>query len=133
MTRKCLSLALVGLMLCGVNLQIISAQTRTDNAVEKIKTNVAKRGTGKKSKVVVKMKDGTKIKGYISQKGEDSFDLTNIKTNQTTTVAYREVAQVKKPGLSTGAKIAIGVGIGVAVTAVVLAVAVGQALDNFKF
>ncbi len=133
MFRKCLSVALVGLMFYGVNLQIVFAQTNPDNALEKIKTNVSRRGTGEKSKVVVKMKDGTKLKGYISQTGEDSFNLTDSKTKQTNAVAYRDVAQVKKQGLSTGAKIALGVGIAVAATAVVLAVAVGQAQkDLFK-
>ncbi|MDQ3061650.1 MAG: hypothetical protein M3R14_02155 [Acidobacteriota bacterium] len=126
MIKKCLSLVFIGLMLYGVNLQIISAQTNTDNALEKIKTDVYRRGTGEKSKVVVKMKDGTKRKGFISQTGEDSFDLTDSKTKQTTAVAYRDVEQVKKQGLSTGAKIAIGVGIA-AVAAVVIAVAIGQA------
>ena len=126
MIKKCLSLVFIGLMLYGVNLQIISAQSNTDNALEKIKTDVSKRGAGEKSKVVVKMKDGTKRKGFISQTGEDSFDLTDSKTKQTTAVAYRDVEQVKKQGLSTGAKIAIGVGIA-AVAAVVIAVAIGQA------
>ncbi len=130
MIRKCLSLALVGLMLCGVNLQNISAQTRADNAVEKIKTDVHRRGTGEKSKAVVKMKDGTKLKGYISQTGEDSFDLTNSKTKQTTAIAYRDVAQVKKQGLSKGAKIAIGVGIAAAVTVSLIGVAIGRGLSG---
>ena len=71
------------------------------------------------------------MKGFISQTGEDSFDLTDSKTKQTTAIAYRDVAQVKKPGLSTGAKVLIGVGIGVAVSAVVIGIAVGGALDNF--
>ncbi len=130
MFKKCLSLVLVGLMLYGANLQIISAQTNTDNVVEKVKTDVFRRGTGEKSKVVVKMKDGTKMKGYISQTGEDSFDLTDSKTKQTTAVAYRDVAQVKKQGLSKGAKIALGIGIAAAVTVVVLGVAISNAADD---
>ncbi len=124
MIRKCLSLTLVGLMLCGINFQTIFAQPGTDNALEKIKTDVSLRGTGEKSKVVVSMKNGARIKGYISQADDDSFDLTNAKTKQTTTVSYGDVAQVKKQGLSTGAKIAIGVGIAAAVTVVVLVIAV---------
>ena len=124
MFKKCLSLALVGLMLYGANLQIISAQTNTDNALEKIKTDVSRRGTGEKSKVVVKLKNGTNLKGFISQTGEDSFDLVDSRTKQTTAIAYRDVAQVKKQGLSTGAKVAIGVGIAAAVTVVVLVIAV---------
>ena len=130
MFKKCLSLVLVGLMLYGANLQIISAQTNTDNVVEKVKTDVFRRGTGEKSKVVVKMKDGTKMKGYISQTGEDSFDLTDSKTKQTTAVAYGDVAQVKKQGLSKGAKIALGIGIAAAVTVVVLGVAINNAADD---
>ncbi len=132
MFRKCLSFALVGLMLYGVNLQTIFAQSSADNALEKIKTDVYRRGTGEKSKIVVKMKDGTKLKGYISQTLENSFDLTNAKTKQTTTVLYRDVAQIKKQGLSTGVKIAIGVGIAAAaVIAIVIGVAAKDPLSGF--
>jgi len=130
MIKKCLSTVFIGLMICGVNLQIVSAQTNTDNSVEKVKTDVFKRGTGEKSKVVVKMKDGTKRKGFISQAGEGSFDLTDSKTKQTIAIAYRDVAQVKKQGLSKGAKIAIGVGIAAAVTVAVIGVAIGRGLSG---
>ncbi len=126
MIKKCLSMALLGLTLLFTNLQLINAQTNTGNnaaTVEKIKANVTKRGTGEKARVNVKMLNGTKMKGFISQAGDDSFTLTDSKTKQTSTLAYSDVAQVKKQGLSTGAKILIGVGVGVAVTAVVLAVA----------
>jgi hypothetical protein len=44
--------------------------------------------------------------------------FTDRKSGTTTTVAYADVVEVKKPGLSTGAKIAIAVGIGVGVLAV---------------
>ncbi len=125
MIKKCLSVALLGLMFLSTNLQLINAQTSTGNntaAVEKIKANVTKRGTGEKARVNVKMLNGTKMKGFISQAADDSFTLTDSKTRQTSTLAYSDVAQVKKQGLSTGAKILIGVGIGVAVTAVIIAV-----------
>ena len=132
MIKKCLSVALLGLTLLFTNLQLINAQTNTGNnaaTVEKIKANVTKRGTGEKARVNVKMLNGTKMKGFISQVGEDSFTLTDSKTKQTSTLAYSDVAQVKKQGLSTTSKILIGVGVGVAVTAVVLAVA----LRNLEF
>ncbi len=133
MLRKSLSMALLGLTLLFTNLQLINAQTNTGNnaaTVEKIKANVTKRGTGEKARVNVKMLNGTKMKGFISQAGDDSFTLTDSKTKQTSTLAYSDVAQVKKQGLSTGAKILIGVGVGVAVTAVVLAVGLRN-LDFF--
>jgi hypothetical protein len=125
MMKKCLSVAFIGLMLLFTNLQLINAQTSTSNntaAVEKIKAKVNKRGIGEKARVNVKMLNGTKVKGFISQTTEDSFTLTDSKTKQTSTLAYSDVAQVKGTGLSTTSKILIGVGIGVAVTAVVIAV-----------
>ena len=133
MLKKSLSMALLGLTLLFTNLQLINAQTNPGNnaaTVEKIKANVTKRGTGEKARVNVKMLNGTKMKGFISQAGDDSFTLTDSKTKQTSTLAYSDVAQVKKQGLSTGAKILIGVGVGVAVTAVVLAVGLRN-LDFF--
>ena len=126
MFKKCLSVAFIGLLLFSTNLQSISAQTNTGNntvTTDKIKANVTKRGTGEKARVNVKMLNGTKMKGFISQAGEDSFTLTDSKTKQISTVAYSDVAQVKGTGLSTTSKILIGVGVGVAVTAVVIAVA----------
>ncbi len=124
MIKKCLSVAFIGLMLLFTNLQLINAQTSTGNnaaTVEKIKANVTKRGTGEKARVNVKMLNGTKMKGFISQAGDDSFTLTDSKTKQTSTLAYSDVAQVKGTGLSTTSKILIGVGVGIAITVVVLA------------
>lgn len=133
MIKRCLPAALIGLMLLITNLQPINAQISADSrdaAINKIKANVTKRGIGEKARVNVKMLNGTKMKGYISQAGNDSFTLTDSKTKQTSTLAYSDVAQVKGTGLSKGAKILIGVGVGAAITAVVLAVAVDRALDN---
>jgi sRNA-binding regulator protein Hfq len=118
-------------MLLFTNFQSIKAQTNNGgNAanVEKIKANVTRRGTGEKASVNVKMLNGTKMKGFISQVGDDSFTLTDSKTKQTSSLAYSDIAQVKGTGLSTGAKTLIGVGVGVAITAVVLAV-VARNLD----
>jgi hypothetical protein len=126
MIKKSLTVVLIALMLLFNNLQSVTAQTRTVNdaaTINKIKANVSKRGTGEKARVNVKMLNGTKMKGFISQTGEDSFTLADSKTKQTSTLAYSDIAQVKKQGMSTGTKILIGVGVGVAVTAVVLAIA----------
>ncbi len=127
MIKKCLSVALLGLMLLFTNLQLVNAQMSASNNaadVEKIKANVTKRGTGEKARVKVKMLNGTKMKGFISQAGADSFTLSDSKTKETSTLAYSDVAQVKGTGLSTTSKILISVGVGVAITAVVIGVAV---------
>jgi len=133
--KKCVLLVFIGLLMFATNAETISAQTKSDNSastVEKIKTNVLRRGIGEKKRVRIKMLDGTKMKGYISQTGEDSFNLTDSKTKQTTTVAYRDVAQVKGQGLSNGAKIVIGVGIAAAVTVSLIGVSIGRGLGNIR-
>lgn len=68
---------------------------------------------------------------YISQAIENSFDLTDAETKEITTIPYRDVAQVKRQGVSRGAKIAIGVGIAAAVTGLVLTLPVKKALGSF--
>jgi hypothetical protein len=117
MIKKRLYLALICMSLVTANLSFVSAQTQTD--ITKIKTAVQKRGTGEKKRVEVKMLDGTKLKGYISEAGEDSFTLVDSKTKQSTTIAYGDVAKVKNR-LSKGDKIAIGVVIGAAAAVAVV-------------
>ncbi len=132
MFRKYFVLTLVGLMLYGVHPQTTLGRTRTDNELEKVKTEVRKRGTGPESKVVVTLKDGRKVQGYISQILDDSFDLTDPKTKQPNTIPYRDVAKVKRQGWSNGAKVALGIGIGAAVvTAVVLGAVAKKGLSGF--
>ena len=121
MMKKYLSFALICLLLITANASLVSAQTDKDAALTaKIKTTVAERGTGEKKRVEVKKRDGTKLKGYISQADEDSFTLTDSKTKQSTEIAYADVAKVKNRS-SKGDKIAlIALGSAAAVVAVVL-------------
>ncbi len=133
MLKSLLSFALAALLIHATNAMPVLAFSRTGQAespAEKVKAEVAKRGTGKKARVTVKLHDGSKLKGYISQAGEDSFTLTDAKTGQTTTLAYRDVTQVKKRGgLSLGAK--IGIGLGVAAGAMAILYAIGCHDDPF--
>lgn len=124
MLKRLLSIGLVVLLLLAGDLLFVPGSANGSQgespAVEKIKAAIAKRGTGPKAKVAVKLKDNTKLKGYISQAGNDSFTLTDSKTGQVRTLAYADVTEVKKPGgLSLAAKIGIGVGIAVGVLAIV--------------
>ena len=132
MIKKYLSIVLVGLLVFGASSTLIFAQTKTENNdsnVEKIKAKILKRGTGEKKKIKVKMLDGTKMKGYISQAGEDSFTLTDSKTKQSTVIAYRDVSDVYS-GWSTMSKIGVGVGIAAAATLTVLYIAFQNATRN---
>ena len=123
MIKKYLSVAFVCLSLVTANFSLISSQTRTDKdaaSIAKIKAYIAKRGTGENKRVEVKMLDGTKLKGYVSQSDENSFTLIDSKTNQSVQIAYGDVAQLKKAG-PNGDRIALWIIGGAAgVAAVVL-------------
>jgi len=79
--------------------------------VAKIKLELQKRGIGERARVKVMIRDKTQVKGYVSQIGDDSFQVSDKKTGRVTTLAYQEVDRLQKQGLSTGAKVAIGAGV----------------------
>jgi hypothetical protein len=79
--------------------------------VEKARMEIQKRGLGEKSRVTVRLRDRTEVKGYISQVEADTFQVTDWKSGQVTTVAYQDVTRIRGGGISTGAKIAIGAGV----------------------
>jgi hypothetical protein len=72
--------------------------------------SILKLGIGERARVEVKLRDDSRLKGYVSAAGADSFTVTDAKTGASTVLAYRDVAQVKKPGngLSTMTKVLIG-------------------------
>jgi hypothetical protein len=125
MINRCLSLLFIGLMIFSASSQTLRAQTGAgdDSArTAKVKAAVLKRGVNAEKKVNVKLPGGAKLKGFISRVGDDSFTLTDSKTRQANTLAYRDVAKVSGNGLSIGAKIGIGVGVLAAVMFVALVV-----------
>ena len=114
MFKKVLSLALVGFLLSVAGLRLVYAGSKEEKATrfaEKVKEGISKLGTGAESRIEVKLRDKTKLKGYVSEAGEDSFVIVDEKTGATSTVTYPQVKQVKGNNLSTAAEIALGVGI----------------------
>jgi hypothetical protein len=104
--RKVLSVVLMGLLVtagCGGALAQSSRQAEA-RALEKVKAKVARLGVGEKARAQIKLRSGQKIKGYLSSAGQNDFTLTELKSGATTTVAYADVVEVKKPGLSRGKK-----------------------------
>ena len=99
---------MVGFLLNVTGVSSAYAGTRF---AEKVKAGIGKLGTGTDARIEVKLRDKTKLKGYISEAGEDSFVVVDEKTGAASTVAYSQVKQVKGNNLSTAAKIAIGVGV----------------------
>ena len=126
MISKFLSFTLFGLVIYGIGFQPVLAATGDDSKLEKIKCSVRELSKHDSPKVVVKMKNGTKIEGHISQVLDGSFDVVSTETRQTATILYGDVSSVKRQGWSKGSKIALGVGVAAAVTVAVIAGVVGK-------
>jgi hypothetical protein len=86
-------------------------------AVEKIKSEIGKLGTGPDAEIEVRA-GGEKLKGYILRTDRDEVLIVQAKSGKVTSVFYPQVKTVKGQNLATGAKIAIGVGIVVGVLVV---------------
>lgn len=127
MSKKLLVLIIVGLVL---NLSFLNstalASSKEEKLTAKVKSGINKLGIGKDSKVSVKLKDSTKIKGYISEISEDGFTVVDEKTSLEETISFPSVKQVKGNNLSKGAKIAIGIGIAIAVIILIGVLAGGE-------
>ena len=94
----------------------------------KAKSEVQKRGAGKRSRVRVTLRNTTEVKGYISRIDADTSQVADRKSGQVTTIAYQDVTRIRGGGVFSGAKIAIVAGIGVA--AIVILVVLGQQLNH---
>jgi preprotein translocase subunit SecF len=114
MFKKILSLVLVGFLLnvAGVSFAYAGSKVEKETRfAETVKEGISKLGTGAEARIEVKLRDKTKLKGYVGEAGKDSFRIVDEKTGATSTVTYSQVKQVKGNNLSKGAKIAIGVGV----------------------
>ena len=132
MFRKLVTVLLVALMINLAGARLVYADSREEKEArftEKIKANLLKLGTGESTRVKVKLRDQTKLEGYISDAGAETFTVTNHKTGMATTLAYTQVKSVQGNNLSTGAKIAIGVGVAAAVIFIILWFTTGPGSD----
>jgi hypothetical protein len=114
MFKQVLSLVLVGFLLsvAGVGLAYAgSKEEKEARLAAKVKEGIRKLGTGPDARVEIKLRDKTKLIGYVSEAAEDSFVIVDDKTSATSRVTYPQVRQVKGNNLSTAAEIAIGVGV----------------------
>lgn len=117
--KKHLAIVLIGFVafLASARQTLAQSSGRDEaKASEKIKTKITKLGVGEKARAQIKLRSGQKMKGYVSSAGADEFSFTERDSGKTTTVAYADVLEVKRPGgLSKGTKIAIAAGIGGAI------------------
>ena len=132
MFRKLMTLLLVALVINVAGVRLANAESKEEKLArftEKVKANVLKLGTGESSRVKVKLRDKTKLEGYISDAAAETFTVTDRKTGLATTVAYPDVKSIQGNNLSTGAKIAIGIGIAATIIFIILWYTTGPGSD----
>lgn len=122
MSKKILTFFLIGLLF---NLTCYStAMANPEKEAKfaaKVKAEIAKLGTGTDARIKVKLRDKTKLKGYVSETNEDHFVVVNEKLGIATPVAYSKVKQVKGKNNLTEEEILIGIGIAVIIGVLIFA------------
>lgn len=108
----CALLSALLLQAAAANAFAKSDADREAERAAKVRTQLMKLGTGEDARVRVELRDKTKLEGYLSEVGADTFAVTDS-AGRTTTAAYPQVRKARGNNLSTGAKIGIGIGIGV--------------------
>ncbi len=114
--KKLLTMMVVCLVVSAVSVRPVAASSNAEKELRftgKVKLGIEKLGSGRDTRVEVKLRDKTRLKGYISEISENEFVVTDVKTGASNKVAYAEVKQIKGNNMSTGAKIAIGVAVAV--------------------
>jgi hypothetical protein len=121
MLKKICSVVLSALLLQAAAVTAAAATKAEKEArrAEKVRTQFARLGTGEDARVKVELRDKTKLEGFLSEAGLNTFAVTDA-SGKTTTVEYSQVKKAQGHNLSTGAKIAIGIGIGAAVTLLII-------------
>ena len=103
----------MALFLSFIGVPSVAAKTKEEKVAElasKVKREIAKLGTGRDAQVSVKLRDKTRLSGYVSKISEEAFFVTEAKTGTETEVPYPTVTQVKGNNLNKGAIVAISAG-----------------------
>ena len=121
MLKKICSALLAALLLQAAAAPAFAATDakKDSERAERVRAQLSKLGTGRDAVVRLELKDKTKIEGYLSEAGADSFTVTD-REGKATTVAYPQVKKAHGNNFSTGAKVAIGACVGAAVVLLIL-------------
>lgn len=98
MLRKFLSLFLMAALIGVASSSPAQAETKEEKAAaftQKVKAGIAQLGTGTDARVELKLRDKTKLKGWISETSETGFVVIEASNGKAVPVAYAEVAQVR--------------------------------------
>ena len=123
--RLLIVLSLVLSLACYPAVKANSNPEEDAKAAAKVKSALAKLGTGPHVRVEIKLRDKTKLKGYVSELGDEHFTLVQDKTGAVTEVAYPQVQKVKGKNRLTGETIG-----GIVIVAALLAVIGGLVIAH---
>src|SRR5262249_28677270 len=76
-----------------------AARAQQLDRTAKIKADVVKRLNKKEEHVKVRLRNGSQVKGYITQTSENGFTVADEKTHAGTEIAYADVANVEGRGM----------------------------------
>ena len=112
--------------------QSAGGQQPANEAAEaaKVKTEANRRLDKNENRVKIKLRNGSEVKGRITQTADNSFTLTDEKTGAKTDINYTDVQKLSGRGWSKKTKIAIGVGAAAATFAALFAYAVTHIWDD---
>jgi small nuclear ribonucleoprotein (snRNP)-like protein len=99
MLRQIAVLFIVSLMILAPCFKAVPSPAKTDDhppSESEIRELINKIGVGGTNKIKVELKNGTMLKGAVSQIDNASFSLfDNQKTHATTIIAYQDVKQIR--------------------------------------
>lgn len=75
---------------------------------EKVRRGIVRLGTGEQTRVAVRLRNGTRLKGYVSSAADETFTISDLNTGSKREVSYSDVAQVHGHNLTSNQKLAIG-------------------------
>jgi hypothetical protein len=131
--KKILTLALTLLLVQAQTgaVALAAVQSAKDaQTPDEVKVLVNRAGIGEKARVTLRLKDGTKRKGYVSEHRDNDFVLRDRKTDTPSTLAYADVSKISiDHGHSTARNTTLGVVIGVSAVLVVLGVLIASEFD----
>ena len=120
MTRRLLTLSLAFAILMTFFGPAVHGKKK-DETPDKIKTEVETRLRKKEERVKVNLRNGSQVKGRITQTSDSGFTVVEDKSGGRTDIAYADVSNVEGRGMSKTKKTFIGVGIAVGAFAALLA------------
>ena len=91
---------------------MMASPQQDDAKAAKVKAAIAKLGIGFEARVNLRLKDKTKLKGYVLEAKEDYFVVVDDETGASIDVAYSQVKQVKGKSKLSWDKITAGIFVG---------------------